>query len=271
MRQFWQLLVRFHLLLLFLVLQLMAVLWSRSELNVGQSNISNALNEASGRVFAMSNNVTDYFKLQRINKELADENARLKAKKPVSKGSVDQMTADSTWAHLFEIKPAKVVSLSVSNLRNYITIDKGRKDGISEGCGIISSTGLVGKVVRTSANYSIGMPVINNRWRVNVQHATSAYNGYLIWSTGNISTARVQSIPRHVKVAVGDTLITNSYSKSFPEGLPVATVSSIDHNFTGTFYDLEVKLTTDFRRLNYVYLTQRNDIEEIVKLETEDE
>ena len=271
MEQLWRFLGRFHLLFLFIVLQLVALFWSRSRTDIGQKNMLNTSNQITGGVLDARNSVTEYFQLKKINKQLLEENAALQKNRSLN-GGLPEITLsdqDSVWASNYDIITAKVISNGTVESFNTVTLNKGTKQGIEVGSGILGPKGLVGKVTKTGKNYSIGMPLINVRSRVNVQHKKSGYNGNLVWNTGNAQTASVQNLPRHLKIAVGDTLVTNAYSKVFPENVDVAKVKEIDYDFTGTFYDIRVELLTEFGSLNYVYITQRKDLNEIQTLEEE--
>ncbi|MDR2848358.1 MAG: rod shape-determining protein MreC, partial [Bacteroidales bacterium] len=80
----------------------------------------------------------------------------------------------------------------------------------------------------------------------------------------------LNEIPLHVSVEIGDTLVISGYSSSFPEGAPVGTVSNFSKK-DGNFYDIDVLLFSDFRKLfhvsvieNYMKLEQK-ELEQSVK------
>ena len=49
----------------------------------------------------------------------------------------------------------KIVNNSVNKRDNFITIDKGKKHGISAGMGVICESGVLGIVHSTTENYCI--------------------------------------------------------------------------------------------------------------------
>ena len=76
-------------------------------------------------------------------------------------------------------------------------------------------------------------------------------------------------IPRHVKPAVGDTVVTSGFNAIFPEGIMIGTISEVDLSPEALTYDLKVVLSQDFRKLSYVSVVKSNLKAEQDKLEEE--
>ena len=55
-----------------------------------------------------------------------------------------------------------------------------------------------------------------------------------------------------VKFEKGDTVVTSGYSAVFPEGIPVGIVEEINDSEDGLFFELRVRLSTDFSKINDV-------------------
>ena len=53
---------------------------------------------------------------------------------------------------------ARVIDNSVRKDDNYITIDKGRSDGVVQGMGVFDSRGVVGVVNMAGSHYSVVLP-----------------------------------------------------------------------------------------------------------------
>ncbi len=81
--------------------------------------------------------------------------------------------------------------------------------------------------------------------------------------------ATLAQIPMSEKVKVGDTILTSGYSNTFPKGIMVGTVESFKEIPEQYFYTVRVKLSTDFKNLQYVYVV--SDLKKIEKesLETD--
>ncbi len=68
---------------------------------------------------------------------------------------------------------------------NYITLDKGKKQGVFRDMGVISDQGLVGIVLESSKNFSTVIPVINRDFRLSVKIKSNNYAGILQWDGGS--------------------------------------------------------------------------------------
>lgn len=231
----------------------------------------NSANQVSGIVYNMFNSVTSYFRLASVNRELAEENARLRTllgkqqNLPADSVSVYQPSIQSDSS--FRISTARVINNSVNRAFNYITLDRGRKHGIKPDQGIISSSGIVGVVSEVSDSYAMGLSVLNGRWSVSAKLKNSGYYGSLHWDATDYKYARLSEIPLHVDIAVGDTIETSGYSAVFPEGIPIGTINDYTKPAGENYYSIEVKLAVDFKSLSHVEVVEILARDEILELE----
>lgn len=168
----------------------------------------------------------------------------------------------------FKYLSARIINNSVNKQRNFISLNKGRNDGIEPEMAVIGPDGVVGIVVSVSDNFSYVMSVLNLDFRMSVRLKKSGYFGSLSWDGMSVGKARLSEIPYHVSVAVGDTVETSGFSAIFPHGIPVGTIADIDDR-GGDFYRIVLDLFTEFRKLNYVYLIKSVSAEELKLLEEE--
>ena len=68
--------------------------------------------------------------------------------------------------------------------------------------------------------------------------------------------AQVSDIPEHAMVDIGDSVVTSGASAFFPEGLLVGTISAIEPDRNGGFFDLAVDLAVDYNSVYEVYLIE---------------
>ena len=271
MQQFWLFLRNNSNVFLFLFLEIIAFGYLFTRNNYHQAKFLKSSNSVQAKVSATQNKVFGYFHLQEQNNALADENNRLykeiarlqRIQLPIS----DSTFVDTVKNKQFDFLAAEVISNPLNKSKTLLTIDKGTNQGAALQDGVISPLGVVGKVVQSSANYSIVMPLFHPHSKLNVKHKASGFNGNLIWRGANFQTLTVENIPRNARVEVGDTIVTNQYSKSFPEYSMVGVVTNNELDASGNFYNLDVEPATNFFRLNYVYLVQREDLQEILELE----
>ena len=232
-------------------------------------------NKLAGSVYEAANQVTGYFHLKSINNDLVQKNVELelqmehlrKALADVIGDSmcVEQMKKDALTG--YDIYKARVINNSLTHIDNYITIDKGEKDGIRSEMGVVNGNGIVGIVYLTSDNYSVVIPVLNSKSNISCKIKKSDYFGFLKWEGGSSKYAIVKDMPRHSLLALGDSVVTSGHSAVFPGGIPVGTIEEITDSQDGLSYQLKVKLFTDFARLNDVRVIVRKGQEEQIKLE----
>ena len=99
----------------------------------------------AANVLGFSQGVREYFSLRTINRDLAEENAILRTALEQRNQRIfaDQVPEikDPLMKNKFEFIDAKVFSNSTGFYKNYITVDKGKSDGIEPGMAAISSIG----------------------------------------------------------------------------------------------------------------------------------
>ena len=162
--------------------------------------------------------------------------------------------------------PAKVVSNSVHLRDNFITIDKGTKDGVRRDMGVICGSGVVGIVYLCSSHYSVVIPVLNSKSNISCKIQRHGYFGYLHWTGGATDIAYVDDIPRHAHFRIGDHVVTSGYSSVFPPGILVGKIQHVYNSKDALSYRLQVKLSTDFGNLRDVFVIDDENREEQLEL-----
>ena len=192
-------------------------------------------NYMAGAVYETANSVTGYFHLKSINDDLAQKNVELELQMERLLEKLTELTHDSTGIERmrkeslsgYNIFKAKVVNNTLTHADNYITLDKGEKDGIRSEMGVVDGNGVVGIVYMTSDHYSIVIPVLNSKTSISCKIKNSDYFGFLKWDGGASNYAVVKDMPRHSLFSLGDTIVTSGHSAVFPSGIPVGTVEDM--------------------------------------------
>jgi rod shape-determining protein MreC len=212
----------------------------------------------------------NYFGLTEVNRELSEENAFLRSElaeiylKPDSAIAQKLVIQES----IYNFISAKVINNSVNRQYNYITLNKGRKDGIRPDMGIINSDGVVGLITNVSESFSVGFSLLNKRWGVSAKHKKSGTFGPISWDGSDFKYANLNGIPFHVNLAVGDTIVTSSYSSVFPEGLLIGTISEFEKPSGENYYNIKIQLAANFKALSFVGVIDNLKKEEIETLES---
>jgi rod shape-determining protein MreC len=277
MRSLFRYLLKNHAFVLFILLEAFALAMVFNYNSFQKATYLNSANLVTGKVYAIYESVTGYFGLTKINRELAQENARLRMlleNKPDYTANADSLFLNlPAFDSVYRFIPAQIISNSVNRPFNYITLNKGSRHGIKPDMGIISASGIVGVVGQVSASYSMGLSVLNQRWSISAKLKNNGYYGSLMWDGQDYMMANLNEIPLHVDIAVGDTVVTSGYSSVFPEGILVGTINGFSEPDGENYYYIQVKLSVDFKNLSHVEVVENksgNEIDELDKMLRDD-
>ncbi len=272
MRSLLRYVLKNYAFLLFLLLEVVSFVLIFNYNTYQKSKYLNTSNRVVASVYSSFNSIVSYFGLKEVNQKLSDENAALKSfisDLPYLKVLPDSVLfstekKDSVYRYI----SAMVINNSVNKQYNYITLNKGRKDGVKIDQGILNSDGVVGVITNVSESYSMGFSVLNKRWGVSAKLKKSGTFGPISWDGNNYRYANLNGIPFHVELAVGDTVVTSSYSSVFPEGVLIGTVDSFEQPQGENYYIIKVKLSVDFKAVSFVEIVDNLKKEEIKELES---
>ncbi len=256
MRRLLQFLFRYRSFLLFALLEGLSF-WLIVENNSYQgARYFNSANAVTAGISEASNDFFGFFDLTEKNRILAAENALLKQQLYNSPDSVAVLVKDSVEvdSSLWVFSPAKVINNSVFLQHNHITIDKGRKEGVYKGMGVVGPRGAVGRVVAVSDHFASVASVLHGAMLVSSLHKPSGSLCTTAWDGRDPMYVDIQFLPRHLTLSRGDTILTSGYNATFPPGTVVGVVDDVAIADDDTFYSVRAKLATDFYRLSYVYL-----------------
>jgi rod shape-determining protein MreC len=254
MRNLLNFLARYNNLILFLLLEGIALILIITENNYHNARLSKGVRGLTRGIDQRITNTKNYLNLRDINSALSIENADLQTK--LANILLKDTTRfiqheDSLVSQKYLYTSALVVNNSVNKQKNFFTLNKGKRKGVDVDMAVITSDGVAGIIVASSDNYSIAMSLLNIDFRLSSRFRGSGYFGSLAWDGRDTQHAVLSEIPQHVPVAVGDTVETTGYSAIFPEGIMIGTVSDFKKS-GGDFYVINIKLANDFRKLSYV-------------------
>ncbi len=167
-------------------------------------------------------------------------------------------------------RDAEVVSNSVNAERNYIQINRGSKQGIRDNMAVLNSDlSLVGIVVNTSDNFSQVMSLLHVKNNVNAVMKQSGNSGTISWDGKSPLYLTMTGIPKSDSIAKGDTVLTGTYSLSFPPLRMIGKVASIIKDNSSSFYVLQIKTAANFQNLQHVFVVENLQADEQEKLDKE--
>jgi rod shape-determining protein MreC len=269
MQQIFNFIFKNSILLLFLLLLGISLSLTIQSHSYHRSRAISSANSVTGYVYEQVNNVKEYLSLREQNDQLAKENADLKKLLYNTQDTVKIPDLQMPQvAGKYNVINAKVISNSYSVPENYITLNKGSKDGVKEkNMGVMSSLGVVGYIEKTSANYSTVISILNLKFRLTAKIKKNNHFGTLTWNGKNTGFAQLVDVPRLATVRKGDTIVTGAESTYFPENIPVGTIEKVYVDKRTNYYTLDVRLFNDMTSLGHVYIVENKDQKEIQQLE----
>ncbi len=270
MRTLFRFIQKYSNFLLFLFLETVAVVFIVQDSSFQRSKIIGLNRQVSGYIYHKMNGAREYLSLRQTNEQLALENMELRNRLDRIGLYLDSAVVRSEFRdpYHYQYVPGRVVRNSVFKQYNYITLDRGKKQGVFKDMGVISDEGLVGIVLEASQNFATVIPVINRDFRLSVKMISNNYAGILQWEGDSPRFAVLNEIPFHVNIVEKDTIVTSGFSSIFPEGIQVGTIESFSLD-KGNFFEIRVKLTTDFQHLFHVNIIRNYRQEEQLNLEAQ--
>lgn len=264
MRSLLDFIVRHSYVFLFILLETLSLILLFGFNDRQKEVFITSANSISGTLFEWRTGVDQFFLIRKENSQLIEENTRLHNMliELTDSQSVNLETALSSDG----VVAARVVDNSVRKDDNYITINKGRRNGIAPGMGVYSMDGVVGVIMVAGRRYSVVLPILNGKTSISCKNKGSDSFGFLEWTGGNPYVAQLKDMPYHSAVELGDTIVTTGFSSVFPEGVPVGTVAGVERSPNGYTLKIQVNLAVDMSDLGWVYVHTKICDEEIQEL-----
>lgn len=244
----------------FLLLEVTALVIYYSQSPYHSAVFFNSSNAVTSSFLAAQVSVRQYFNVMEQNQSLVYENTQLKNRLHKMEYLVQHnntLNADTAY-YPFRYLSAKVLQSTTAFNHNYVTVNKGYAQGVQVGMGVVSSKGVVGKVKSCSENFATITSVLHSDMLVSSRLKKVKVLGALKWDGKNVKTAKLMYIPRHIKVNVGDTVVTSEENSIFPYGIMVGIVERTQTLGDNNFIDIDVTLATDFVNIDYVYILQNS-------------
>jgi rod shape-determining protein MreC len=218
----------------------------------------NSANRFVGNWYDMNTNVTEYLALKRINVELAEENAELRLLLTQNEQTIQLLPKKliplPEVIEQYSYIPAKVIKNSTLRSNNFITLNKGSKDGIKPEMGVISSNGVIGKVKSVSEHFSTVLSLLNSDVYISSKLASNGVICSTNWDGKNPRYANLLFVPRHIELQKGDTVLSSEFNAIFPENVPIGIVEKVSLSPDAAFYDANILLFQDFHKIDFVYV-----------------
>ncbi len=217
-------------------------------------------NDVTGLAYQKMSEFTGYLTLGTVNDSLARENAKLRSELR-SSFYLDTLTkrtvTDSIYKQQYTYIVAKVINNSTNKRSNYITINKGAKDGIAKDMGVICGSGVVGIVVNVTDHLADIQSVLHKNTIISAMLGDTKDIGNFLWGDNlDPHYGLMQDVPNNVRPRIGEPVVTSTLTSLYPVGIPIGKISNLQAKDKkgGLFLNMEVALAVDYSKLDYVYV-----------------
>ncbi|MGB2894924.1 MAG: rod shape-determining protein MreC [Anaerolineales bacterium] len=143
-----------------------------------------------------------------------------------------------------------VIGRDVSPFIRSILIGRGSDAGISKGMPVVTSRGLIGRVVEVFATYSRVQLITDPEIVVNIKFQESRTEGVL---TAQLNGELVVDlIDLSAELSQGELVLTSGLGGKYPADIPVGRILSIHHRDYDLFQQATIQSSVEFDRLNIV-------------------
>ncbi|OCG28185.1 rod shape-determining protein MreC [Gilliamella sp. wkB108] len=134
-----------------------------------------------------------------------------------------------------------------------IVLNKGKSDGVYIGQPVVDEKGIVGQIYETAQTTSRAILVCDYQHAIPVQVLRNDISMVAV-GNGCSNDLTLDFLPNNVDIKVGDVLVTSGLDGRFPEGYPVAVVSSVKLDISDSTPIISATPTADLKRLRYLLL-----------------
>lgn len=257
MRNLFLFLWRYNFFIFFLLLEVCCIYLIVQNSNYRRASFINSTNRVAAEVNSGVSAVTEYINLRTTNEALARQNASLRGLFPdvyYIDSALRQTVSDTNFRQQYTFLTAKVVNNSVNRRSNYLTLDRGSLQGVKPEMGVVCPDGVVGIVKDVSEHFCSVISFLHKDSKISARIKKNGYIGSMVWEGVDDDRGQLMDIAKHVKIAPGDTIVTSSYSAIFPEGIMIGVIAQVNAETSDNFQDIDVKLSTPFASLSYVYI-----------------
>lgn len=158
----------------------------------------------------------------------------------------------------------EIVGKSSIELRNYVVINKGEDEGITQGMPVRTDAGLVGTIIGSSSNFSLVEMVNNRNVKVSAKILRTNIDGILTWSGGDYFN--LNNIPTSFDVKKGDVVLTSEFTNKFPADIPFGEVYEVIDENNSLFFTVKIKPFVNLATVEQLFVVKRIPDEERLKL-----
>ena len=270
MRNLIAFLRRFQIFLVFALLQVISLVIYVQFLSFPRSQYLTTASNVTAKVLTWENNITKHFDLSKNNWALQRENIRLRERLPefmYTLSATKVKVQDTVFEQQYTYIPGEVINSSVTRKNNYFTLNIGSKQGVKRDMGVFSDKGVVGIVHNVSEHYCVVKSVLTEDINIDVIIEPIHIAGILKWDGHDPRRGSIDGVSNDLRIKKWSKVVTRGGSGIFPKGIPVGKVESIEPIEGESLWNVVIRYSEDYRRLQRVYVVKNLLIEEQKELE----
>ena len=160
---------------------------------------------------------------------------------------------------------ATVVNRNIGYWYNSLVIDKGEKNGIKKGDAVITSNGLIGRIISVS-NFSSTVKLlttdeISNKISVKISSNDEYLYGLLTGYDKELNVYKIEGITSSNNIEEGNIVTTTGLTDYFPSGILIGKVSKVVKDEYDLNSVVEVMPAVDFKNISIVTVLNRKALE----------
>ncbi len=255
--------------IVFVILEIIAIRCYAYSTPYTQARLLVWTNSAVGYLHSIFTDVSSYFDLQKENVRLTEHIAKLENRiKTLEEHLPEEKVLMDRVLQKYEYIPACVVASTTNHHRNFITLNKGFRDGVSSDMAVVTPDGAaVGVVVECSENFAVAKSLLNVDFRISGVLARDGSHGSVVWGGCDIQSVDFLELSKYADVQVGDVVHAAGFSHYFPKEVIVGHVEEVALANNGASYNCKVRLSADMGRLYNVILVRNTGAGEAKALE----
>ncbi|MBQ8580611.1 MAG: rod shape-determining protein MreC [Alistipes sp.] len=272
MRRLVEFIRSIYVVVLFVLLEIAALSYYARSTAYTEARLLSRTNSVVGGLNGLVTDMGNFFRLGRENRALTtriaaleEELARYREADEAGRLKVELRTMGESKYRMTE---AAVVSNTVGRAHNYITLNRGGADGITNGMGVITPDGsIAGYIVDYTEHYAVAVSILNPVFRGSGTPEGSAYQGAIRWDGRNPHFVTLEGLSKYAEPQVGQKILSTGFESYFPAGLTIGTVESATLDEVGTTYTVRVRLSADLSAMNNLIIIENLDHQEIHELQ----
>lgn len=264
---------RIYVLLLFIIIEIVAVWCYATSTPYTEAKIMARTNAVGSMLSGTVNDMSNFLSLPEQNKKLNERIAELEMeldKRDMMLAELmpegDNMPIIDSIDNKFHYHSANVISMTTNRRHNYIILDKGARHGITKDMGVMTpNREFVGMVASCTEDYSVVMPLLNTRFKIGGRLVDNELCS-IYWDGTSPYEITAIEISKYAEPSKG--MVVNVQSDRLPAGVTVGSIDEYESNAAKTAYSATLRIAADMQSLSNVLIIENTDQQQLDQLTT---